>query len=76
MGASVLSVECPPAQGGVINGNDSAFFLERAGSLELIAREGDQAPGTPANAKFDEVLGGRVSRVASLERRTLPSIIK
>jgi hypothetical protein len=44
--------------GGVGNGNDSAFFLERAGTLELIVREGSQAPGTPPDARFDEFIAG------------------
>jgi hypothetical protein len=44
--------------GGVGNSNDSAFFLERGGTLELFVREGSQAPGTPADAKFNEFIAG------------------
>ncbi len=40
---------------GVTLANDIAMWSEGGGSLELIAREGSQAPGTPAGAMFDNL---------------------
>jgi hypothetical protein len=38
--------------GGVTSLNDSGVWSEGSGSLALVAREGTQAPGTPAGANF------------------------
>jgi hypothetical protein len=38
---------------GVDPTNDEGIYAERAGVLTLIAREGDQAPDTPAGVNFD-----------------------
>lgn len=42
---------------GVTTGADSGIWTDANGSLELLAREGDHAPGTPAGARFGD-LGG------------------
>jgi hypothetical protein len=34
---------------------DSALLVERHNGLELVAREGDHAPGTPTDAVFDDL---------------------
>jgi hypothetical protein len=39
--------------GGVTFSNDSGIWSDRSGALELVAREGSQAPGTPSGANFD-----------------------
>jgi hypothetical protein len=44
-----------PGFGGVDTNNDSGIWSERNGVLELIAREGDQAPGTPVGASFSSL---------------------
>jgi hypothetical protein len=41
--------------GGVTAANDAGIWAERAGALQLVAREGDQAPGTPLGAVFGGV---------------------
>jgi hypothetical protein len=38
--------------GGVTTNNDGAIWSDENGSLEIIAREGSQAPGLPAGANF------------------------
>lgn len=38
--------------GGVNTNNDQGIWLERNGVLELVAREGDQAPGLPSGANY------------------------
>jgi hypothetical protein len=40
--------------GGVTAANDEGLWSTRSGPLSLVARAGDQAPGTPAGAKFDQ----------------------
>lgn len=61
---------------GVSTSSDEALFTNRSGALERIAREGDQAPGTPAGvvfgvgglgaspATFNEVAFNEAGRVA------------
>lgn len=38
--------------GSVTGDNDSGIWAQNGNSLDLVAREGDQAPGTPAGATF------------------------
>ncbi len=38
---------------GVDETNDEGIWLERSGSLELVARSGSPAPGTPSDVNFD-----------------------
>lgn len=38
--------------GGVTPGNDGGIWAQREGQLELVAREGSQAPGTPPATTF------------------------
>ncbi|MBA3483847.1 MAG: hypothetical protein H0T51_18740 [Pirellulales bacterium] len=39
--------------GGVTFSNNSGIWSDRSGTLELVAREGNQAPGTPSGTNFD-----------------------
>jgi hypothetical protein len=41
---------------GVDSTNDSGIWSEGSGSLALVAREGDQAPGTPDGVNYDDFL--------------------
>jgi hypothetical protein len=41
--------------GGVTSDTDTGIWIDAGGSLTLVAREGTQAPGTPAGAVFSEL---------------------
>ena len=43
--------------GGVTEDNDRALWVESGSQLQLVAREGFQAPGTPSGAVFDSFTG-------------------
>src|SRR5262249_23082430 len=40
------------------SGNGGGIWVERGGSLQLVARDGNAAPGAPAGAVFGGVVGG------------------
>jgi hypothetical protein len=40
---------------GVDPSNDQSVWSDRSGSLALVSREGDQAPGTPAGVRFGSI---------------------
>ena len=44
--------EASLAGAGVDDTNDAGLWLERSGALQLIARKGSHAPGTPEDVKF------------------------
>ncbi len=44
---------------GIDFNNDKGFWTNRSGSLELIVREGDQAPGLPSGVRFDNLAFGK-----------------
>jgi hypothetical protein len=44
--------------GGVGSGDDDGIWLlDRTGTLRLVAREGDPAPGTPSGRSYGQILG-------------------
>jgi hypothetical protein len=64
--------------GGVTSDNGEGIWSEGSGSLKLVAREGSQAPGTPAGVNFGSFLSvlfpspvlnavGRTAFIASLQ---------
>jgi hypothetical protein len=63
--------------GGVSTNNDKGIWLERSGMLELVAREGDQAPGLPSGARYTSFgliasinTAGQIAFTSSLEQGT------
>lgn len=46
---------------GVDTSNDSGLWSEGSGTLKLVAREGDQAPGTPSGVFFDYLFASTLS---------------
>jgi hypothetical protein len=60
--------------GGITSENDGGIWSDVGGSLQLVAREGDHAPGTPVGAVFDQVIApfvnnsGEVAFVGSLRQ--------
>lgn len=65
--------------GGVTADNDSALWSQGGGSLALVARKGDHAPGTPADVLFDDwgsfpllTDAGHLAFVASLRSNEEP----
>jgi hypothetical protein len=52
-GAVAFNAELGNGAGGVTSDNDEGLWIERGGSLQLLARSGMQAPGAPAGVVFD-----------------------
>jgi hypothetical protein len=65
-GQVVFSSELQTGSGGVVANNNSAIWAERAGSLEVVAREGSQAPGVPPGHNFGNVFGGTLQNNSGL----------
>ncbi len=55
---------------GVDYDNDKGFWTDRSGSLELVAREGNPAPGMPAGVNFDHVAFGNYNPDINASGRT------
>jgi hypothetical protein len=45
--------------GAVTSANDTGIWTNLSGSLQLVAREGNQAPGMPAGVKYGDFGGGQ-----------------
>jgi hypothetical protein len=56
--------------GGVTSSSDSGLWSEKGGPLNLVVREGMQAPGVPAGAVFGEVSQGNWNSSGSLGLNT------
>jgi hypothetical protein len=54
-GKTVFSADLVRDAGGVTSQNYEGIWSETNGPLSLVARQGDQAPGTPAGTKFQTV---------------------
>jgi len=57
-GKTAFIARLTSSNGSIVNGNDSGLWVETNNGLELIAREGSHAPGTPSGAVFDEACSG------------------
>jgi hypothetical protein len=55
--SSRIAFSATLAGGGVTTANDSSLWSDGSGALQLIAREGDPAPGTPAGVIFRDFSG-------------------
>ncbi|HYO23433.1 MAG TPA: choice-of-anchor tandem repeat NxxGxxAF-containing protein [Lacipirellulaceae bacterium] len=74
-GRTAFSASLRMSGGGVTETNNSGIWSDGSGTLALVAREGSQAPGTPAGSRFGDFAGwapvinssGRIAFFASLQ---------
>ena len=72
-GATTVYASLKQGVGGVTSSNDDGIWSNRSGSLALIARTSDAAPGLPAGAAFQSI---STPRVNALGRIAFPAILK
>jgi hypothetical protein len=58
-GQTAFRADLRSGAGGVTINNNSGVWSEGTGALALVAREGDQAPGAPIGANFDDFFIGQ-----------------
>jgi hypothetical protein len=69
-GRAAFAAKLAVGPGGVTSSSDSGLWSEKGGTLNLVLREGSQAPGAPVGAVFGEVSLGNWNSSGSLALAT------